>query len=238
LVWLLFGVLANRLRLSPLVGYLVAGLLIGPFTPGFVADQGLAPQLAEIGVILLMFGVGLHFSLSDLLAVRATAVPGALGQMTLVTGLGFGLVYIPGWTLGAGIVFGLALSVASTVVFLRALQDRRLAQTDAGRIAVGWLVVEDLAMVLALVLLPALEGVLGGTQAAQVADMGIARFFEPNNLWGALAVTVAKLVAFAVVMFVVGRRLIPWALHYIAHTGSRELFRLAVLAIALDFSPA
>ena len=230
---LLFGVLANRLRLSPLVGYLVAGVLIGPFTPGFVADQGLAAQLAEIGVILLMFGVGLRFSLSDLLAVRATAVPGALGQMTLVTGLGLGLAYVLGWTLGAGIVFGLALSVASTVVVLRGLQDRRLVQTDAGRIAVGWLVVEDLAMVLVLVLLPALEGVLGGTQAAQVADTGIASFFEPNNLWGALGITVAKLVAFAVVMFVVGRRLIPWTLHYIAHTGSRELFRLAVLAIAL-----
>jgi CPA2 family monovalent cation:H+ antiporter-2 len=230
---LLFGVLANRLRLSPLVGYLVAGVLIGPFTPGFVANQGLAAQLAEIGVILLMFGVGLRFSLSDLLAVRATAVPGALGQMTLVTGLGLGLAYILGWTLGAGIVFGLALSVASTVVVLRGLQDRRLVQTDAGRIAVGWLVVEDLAMVLVLVLLPALEGVLGGTQAAQIADTGIASFFEPNNLWGALGITVAKLVAFAVVMFVVGRRLIPWTLHYIAHTGSRELFRLAVLAIAL-----
>ncbi|MGH6821226.1 MAG: cation:proton antiporter, partial [Methylocella sp.] len=138
-----------------------------------------------------------------------------------------------GWTLGAGIVFGLALSVASTVVVLRGLQDRRLVQTDAGRIAVGWLVVEDLAMVLVLVLLPALEGVLGGTQAAQVADTGIASFFETNNLWGALGITVAKLVAFAVVMFVVGRRFIPWTLHYIAHTGSRELFRLAVLAIAL-----
>jgi monovalent cation:H+ antiporter-2, CPA2 family len=129
---LLFGVLANRLRLSPLVGYLVAGVLIGPFTPGYVADQGLAAQLAEIGVILLMFGVGLRFSLSDLLAVRATAVPGALGQMTLVTGLGLGLAYVFGWTLGAGIVFGLALSVASTVVVLQGLQDRRLVQTDAG----------------------------------------------------------------------------------------------------------
>jgi len=158
---------ANRLRLPPLVGYLVAGVLIGPFTPGFVANQGLAAQLAEIGVILLMFGVGLRFSLPDLLAVRATAVPGALGQMTLVTGLGLGLAYVLGWTLGAGIVFGLALSVASTVVVLRGLQDRHLVQTDAGRIAVGWLVVEDLAMVLVLVLLPALEGVLGGTQAAR-----------------------------------------------------------------------
>jgi monovalent cation:H+ antiporter-2, CPA2 family len=175
---LLFGVLANRLRLSPLVGYLVAGVLIGPFTPGFVADQGLAAQLAEIGVILLMFGVGLRFSLSDLLAVRATAVPGALGQMILVTGLGLGLAYVLGWTLGAGIVFGLALSVASTVVVLRGLQDRRLVQTDAGRIAVGWLVVEDLAMVLVLVLLSSLESVLGGT--AQVADTGIASFFEPT----------------------------------------------------------
>jgi CPA2 family monovalent cation:H+ antiporter-2 len=143
----LFGTLANRLRLSPLVGYLVAGVLIGPFTPGYVADQGLALQLAEIGVILLMFGVGLHFSLSDLLSVRAIAVPGALGQIAIATLMGLGLAHLLGWTVGAGLVFGLALSVASTVVLLRALQERRLVETERGHIAIGWLIVEDLAMV-------------------------------------------------------------------------------------------
>jgi monovalent cation:H+ antiporter-2, CPA2 family len=157
-----FGTVAQRLRLSPLVGYLVAGVLIGPFTPGYVADQALAPQLAELGVILLMFGVGLHFSLSDLMSVRSIAVPGALGQMMFVSILGFGLAYAMGWSTGAGAVFGLALSVASTVVVLRALQEKRLVKTERGRIAVGWLIVEDLAIVLALVLLPALARVLGG----------------------------------------------------------------------------
>lgn len=157
-----FGALAQRLRLSPLVGYLLAGVLIGPFTPGYVADQELAPQLAEIGVILLMFGVGLHFSLSDLMAVRAIAVPGAIGQIAFATLLGMALAWALGWSTGAGIVFGLALSVASTVVLLRAMQERRLVETEKGRIAVGWLIVEDLAMVLTLVLLPALAGVLGG----------------------------------------------------------------------------
>src|SRR4028118_1960170 len=154
-----FGTIAQRLRLSPLVGYLVAGVLIGPFTPGYVADQALAPQLAELGVILLMFGVGLHFSLSDLLAVRAIALPGAVGQIALATLLGMALAWALGWSLGAGIVFGLALSVASTVVLLRALQERRLVESEKGRIAVGWLIVEDLAMVLTLVLLPALARV-------------------------------------------------------------------------------
>ena len=158
------GVLANRLRLSPLVGYLVAGVLVGPFTPGFVADQALAPQLAEIGVILLMFGVGLHFSLKDLLAVRTIAVPGAIGQIVLVTLLGFGLAQVFGWGWGAGIIFGLALSVASTVVVLHVLQERRLLETERGRIAVGWLIVEDLVMVLALVLIPALAGLMGGSR--------------------------------------------------------------------------
>src|SRR3712207_77414 len=156
------GAVAQRLKLSPLVGYLLAGVLIGPFTPGYVADQELAPQLAEIGVILLMFGVGLHFSLSDLMAVRAIAIPGALGQIGLATLLGMALAWALGWSIGAGIVFGLALSAASTVVLLRALQERRLIETERGRIAVGWLIVEDLAMVLALVLLPALSGLLGG----------------------------------------------------------------------------
>src|SRR5471030_2599828 len=157
----LFGMLANRLKISPLVGYLAAGVLAGPFTPGFVADTSLASELAEIGVILLMFGVGLHFSVKDLLSVKSVAVPGALLQMTIGTLLGLGLARLMGWSVAAGLVYGLALSVASTVVTMRALQDRRLVETHRGRIAVGWLVVEDFAMVLALVLLPALAGFLG-----------------------------------------------------------------------------
>ncbi|WP_375409990.1 YbaL family putative K(+) efflux transporter [uncultured Methylobacterium sp.] len=229
----IFGVIAQRLRLSPLVGYLLAGVMLGPFTPGFVADQALAPQLAEIGVILLMFGVGLHFSLADLIAVRAIAVPGAVGQITLVTLLGLGLALLLGWTWGAGIIFGLALSVASTVVVLRALQERRLVETERGRIAVGWLIVEDLAMVLALVLIPALAGLMGGQPLAQGDGSALPSWLEPHTLWGALAITFIKLAAFTALMLVVGRRVIPWILHYVAHTGSRELFRLAVLAIAL-----
>ena len=227
-----FGALAQRLRLSPLVGYLVAGVLIGPFTPGYVADQELAPQLAEIGVILLMFGVGLHFSLSDLLAVRAIAVPGAIGQIAFATLLGMALAHALGWPFGTGIVFGLALSVASTVVLLRALQERRIVETERGRIAVGWLIVEDLAMVLALVLLPALSGLLGGRVPA--GDGGrLAASLGATGVWAVLALTVAKVAAFVALMLVVGRRLIPWILHAVAHSGSRELFRLAVLAIAL-----
>lgn len=165
-----FGALAHRLKVSPLVGYLLAGVIVGPFTPGYVADQGLATELAEIGVILLMFGVGLHFSLKDLMSVRAIAIPGALVQMTVATLLGMGLGHLLGWSLLSGLVFGLALSVASTVVLLRALQERRIVQTDRGRIAVGWLIVEDLAMVLALVLLPALAG--GLSQAAGSPSLG------------------------------------------------------------------
>ncbi|WP_375459344.1 YbaL family putative K(+) efflux transporter [uncultured Enterovirga sp.] len=232
----IFGTLAQRVRLSPLVGYLVAGILIGPFTPGYVADQELAPQLAEIGVILLMFGVGLHFSLADLLAVRAIAIPGAVGQMVIATGLGMGLAWLLGWPMGGGLVFGLALSVASTVVLLRALQERRLVETEKGRIAVGWLIVEDLAMVLALVLLPAVAGLLGGKAdggAAPVAPGGLAAWLNPQSVWAVLGLTLLKLVGFVAAMLVVGRRVIPWILHYVAHTGSRELFRLSVLAIAL-----
>jgi CPA2 family monovalent cation:H+ antiporter-2 len=232
-----FATIAQRLRLSPLIGYLVAGVLIGPFTPGYVADLNLAPQLAELGVILLMFGVGLHFSLSDLLAVRAIAVPGAVGQIAIATLLGMGLAWLLGWSLGAGIVFGLALSVASTVVLLRALQERRLLDTEKGRIAVGWLIVEDLAMVLTLVLLPAVAGLLGGRAdpgAAQHGDgFGLAAWLQPQSVWELLALTLVKVAAFVALMLVVGRRAIPWLLHYVAHTGSRELFRLAVLAIAL-----
>src|ERR1700754_1123820 len=227
-----FGALANRFRIPPLVGYLVAGVLVGPNTPGFVADAGLANELAEIGVILLMFGVGLHFSLKDLLSVRAIAVPGAIVQIGFATLLGVGLAWLLGWSMGAGLVFGLALSVASTVVLLRALQERRLIETERGRIAVGWLIVEDLAMVLALVLLPALAGVLGG---APQADDHASLLSLPASygIGGVVGITLAKVVAFVAVMLVVGRRVIPWILNYVAHTGSRELFRLAVLAIAL-----
>ena len=218
------GTLANRLRLPPLAGYLLAGVLVGPFTPGFVADQPLALELAEIGVILLMFGVGLHFSLDDLLSVRAIAVPGAVVQIAAATLLGMGLAWAMGWPPGAGLIFGLALSVASTVVLLRALEERRLVQTDRGRIAVGWLIVEDLAMVLALVILPAAAGLLGGAEGAAGGAGGLA---------GALGLTLLRVAAFVAFMLVVGRRVIPWMLHYIVHTGSRELFSLCVLAIAL-----
>jgi CPA2 family monovalent cation:H+ antiporter-2 len=221
----LLAAVAQRLRVSPLVGYLVAGVLLGPAVPGFyTADQALANELAEIGIILLMFGVGLHFSLKDLLSVRAIALPGAIVQIVVATALGMGLAHAFGWSLGAGLVFGLALSVASTVVLLRALQERRLVETERGRIAVGWLIVEDLAMVLTLVLLPALAPILKGGASA-------------GGDWTALAIpvviTIGKVVAFVAVMLIVGRRVIPWILHTVVHTGSRELFRLSVLAIAL-----
>ncbi|ALN62841.1 inner membrane protein ybaL [Lysobacter antibioticus] len=217
----IFGANAQRLRLSPLVGYLIAGIIAGPFTPGFVGDQTLAPQLAEIGVILLMFGVGLHFSLRDLLEVKNIALPGAVVQIVAATALGWVMAWLLGWSHGAGLVFGLALSVASTVVLLRALEERRLVETAKGRIAVGWLIVEDLAMVLALVLLPALSGLLKGevTEGAEV--------------WSQLFITLAKVGAFIAVMLIVGRRVIPWILERVAGTGSRELFTLCVLAIAL-----
>lgn len=219
----ILGLGVQRLRLSPLVGYLLAGVIMGPFTPGYVADQNIASELAEIGIILLMFGVGLHFSLKDLLSVKAIAIPGAVVQIAAATVMGVGLGYALGWPLGGGLVFGLALSVASTVVLLRALQDRRLVDSDRGRIAVGWLIVEDLAMVLTLVLLPALAGMLKGEAG--------------GTSWSAAALpvvlTLGKVAAFVAFMLLVGRRVIPWLLHYVAHTGSRELFRLAVLAISL-----
>ena len=221
-----FGLAVQRLRLPPLVGYLLAGIAIGPFTPGFVADQGIANQLAEIGIILLMFGVGLHFSLDDLLSVRAIAVPGALVQALVAIPLAMTLAWWQGWSPGAGLVFGIALSIASTVVVLRMLQERRLLDTERGKIAVGWLIVQDLAMVLVLVLLPALAGVLRGEGEAP----------EPSALLETLTITLGKIVGFVVVMLLVGKKLIPALLHYVAHTGSRELFRLAVLAIALGFA--
>ncbi|HEX6958564.1 MAG TPA: YbaL family putative K(+) efflux transporter [Ferrovibrio sp.] len=221
-----FGAIANRLRISPLVGYLLAGVLVGPFTPGFVGDQNLANELAEIGVILLMFGVGLHFSLKDLLSVKAIAIPGAVAQIALATILGMGLSWALGWPVATGFVFGLALSTASTVVLLRAMQERRLVETERGRIAIGWLIVEDIAMVAALVLLPALGGILSP------GENGVAAM-PAGDIAKALALTFGKVAAFMILMVVVGRRLVPWILHYVVHTGSRELFRLAVLAIAL-----
>ena len=225
-----FGAIANRLRFPPLVGYLFAGIVVGPRTPGFVADQALASELAELGVILLMFGVGLHFKLKDLLAVKNIAIPGAVVQIAAATGMGTALALVMGWNVGAGLVFGLALSVASTVVLLRALQERREIETERGRIAVGWLIVEDLAMVLALVLLPPLAGLLGGN--AKEATDPLAQYLG-LGLTGVILLTFAKVVLFVVLVFAVGKRLIPWVLHSTAHTGSRELFRLAVLAIVL-----
>lgn len=225
-----FGAIANRLRLPPLVGYLFAGLLVGPHTPGFIADQSLAAELAELGVILLMFGVGLHFSLKDLLSVKSIAVPGAIVQILIATALGTGIALLLGWNFGGGLVFGLALSVASTVVLLRALQERRLIDSERGRIAVGWLIVEDLAMVLVLVLLPAIAELLGSGSGEKSAYAGS---YLGSGLSAVLIITFAKVAAFVAVMLVFGRRIIPWLLRFIAKTGSRELFRLAVLAIAL-----
>ncbi|MDH6265923.1 CPA2 family monovalent cation:H+ antiporter-2 [Rhizobium sp. SG_E_25_P2] len=234
----ILGALANRLKLPPLVGYLVAGILVGPHTPGFVADQSLGAELAEIGVILLMFGVGLHFSLKDLLSVRMIAVPGAIVQIGFATLLGWGLGALMGWPLGGSLVFGLALSVASTVVLLKALQERRLVDSDRGRIAVGWLIVEDLAMVLALVLIPAAAGVVGGAGAAEQSHDSLAIMLSEAlnfdlGIGAVIMITLVKVAAFVAFMLVVGRRVIPAILHRIAHTGSRELFRLGVLAIAL-----
>ncbi|ANB18277.1 YbaL family putative K(+) efflux transporter [Dokdonella koreensis] len=221
-----FGMVAQRLRLSPLFGYLVAGVCVGPFTPGFVADAGLAHELSEIGVILLMFGVGLHFSLGDLLSVRKIAIPGAVVQITIATGLGMLLAWTLGWTWGAGLIFGISLSVASTVVLLRALEERRLLETMRGRIAIGWLIVEDLVTVLVLVMLPALSGLLGGKMEEGVAG-------DTASILAALGWTMAKVTLFIVLMFAVGRRVIPWALERTAAIGSRELFTLAILAISL-----
>ncbi|WP_413625564.1 YbaL family putative K(+) efflux transporter [Luteibacter sp. Lutesp34] len=220
-----FGALALRLRLPVLAGYLVAGVVAGPFTPGYVADAHIAQELADLGVILLMFGVGLHFSLKDLLAVKAISIPGAAGQMGVATGLGMVLGWALGWPPAQSFVFGLALSVASTVVLLRAMEERRLLDSDRGRIAVGWLIVEDLAMVLALVLLPAIGGFLGAGHDGPAPGMGA--------LLETVAWTIGKVVVFVALMLIVGKRAIPWVLQTVSASGSRELFRLAVLAIAL-----
>lgn len=222
----LLGMIAQRLKISPLVGYLAAGVLAGPFTPGFVADAALAPELAEIGVILLMFGVGLHFSLKDLLAVKAIAIPGAIAQIAVATLLGLGLSMLFGWGIFTGIVFGLCLSTASTVVLLRALEERQLIESQRGQIAIGWLIVEDLAMVLTLVLLPAAAAIMN-TDDASFSELALS-----------LAWTIGKVVLFIFIMIVVGRKVIPWILSRTASTGSRELFTLAVLALALGIAYA
>ena len=220
-----FGAIAHRLRLAPLVGYLIAGVVVGPFTPGIVADQALAAQLADIGVILLMFGVGLHFSLPDLFSVRHVAIPGALTQMIVVGGLGTLVGWMLGFTVGGGLVYGLSLSVTSTVVLTRSFQDRHLMETERGHIAVGWSIVQDIATVLALVLLPPLAASLNSGNG--LAD------FDLTSLVAAVALTFGTLGVFVALLFLVGRRVIPLMLHYTAHTGSRELFRLAVLSVAL-----
>ncbi len=224
---LIFGFIATRLKLPALVGYLAAGIVIGPATPGFAADTELAGQLAEIGVMLMMFGVGLHFSLDDLWDVRRIALPGAILQIAVATAMGMGLAHVWGWSIGGGLVFGLALSVASTVVLLRALEERGILDSLNGRIAVGWLVVEDLVTVLVLVLLPPLAGSLGGT--VDPANAGA-------SLWYTLAVTFGQVAGFIVFMLVVGRRLFPWILWQVARTGSRELFTLCVVAAAVGIA--
>jgi monovalent cation:H+ antiporter-2, CPA2 family len=218
----IFGIIANRLRIAPVVGYLLAGIVVGPFTPGFVADVSLAHELAEVGVMLLMFGVGLHFSIGDLWSVRKIAIPGAIVQIVVATVLGWGLAYGIGWSLGTGLMFGLTLSTASTVVLLRALEDRRLIDMQEGRIAVGWLIVEDVAMVVALVVVPALSSALSGI--GEVAQLG--------TLLTSVGMTLGKIALFVAFMLFIGKRLIPWALDQVSKTGSRELFTLAVLAIA------
>jgi monovalent cation:H+ antiporter-2, CPA2 family len=222
----LFGLAAVRLRLSPLVGYLLAGVALSPYTPGLVADPHIAPQLAEIGVMLLMFGVGTHFSLRDLLAVRSVAVPGALAQIAVATALGMGVAHFWGWPPGGALIFALALSVASTVVLLRALEQQGTLASEDGRIAVGWLVIEDLITVLILVLLPVLATVLGapGPEGATAGAAELAR---------TLGITLGKVALFVALMLLVGARVFPWILAHVVRTGSRELFTLAAVALAL-----
>ncbi|HJR15224.1 MAG TPA: cation:proton antiporter, partial [Gemmatimonadales bacterium] len=222
---LIMGFLAARLKLPPLVGYLVAGIIIGPATPGFVADVRLAGQLAEIGVMLMMFGVGLHFSLADLFAVRGIAIPGAIVQTLVATALGAGTAMWWGWSLGSALVFGLSLSVASTVVLLRALEARGVLNTVNGQIAVGWLIVEDLVMVVILVLLPAMAEMLGGTAIESQAS--------PRSAGSDLLVTLAQIAAFLAIMLIAGRRMLPPLLWAVARTGSRELFTLAIISAAV-----
>jgi CPA2 family monovalent cation:H+ antiporter-2 len=230
----LLGLLADRLRLPVIAGYLMAGVVLGPFTPGIVADLDIASQLSEVGVILLMFGVGLHFSMEDLMSVRGIAVAGALAQIAVACLTGMGLGWALGWGPAGGAILGLSLSVASTVVLLRLLTERHLLAEDTGRVAIGWLVMQDLVMVVVLLLIPPLAGLLGGTEApllpgaaTEVARLGI------SPIWATLLTTGAKVLSFVALMLLVGRRVIPWVLHYVDDVAPPELFRLAVLAIAL-----
>jgi CPA2 family monovalent cation:H+ antiporter-2 len=227
-VALILGFLAERVKIPALLGYLLAGIIIGPSTPGFVADMQIASELSEIGVMLLMFGVGLHFSIADLLSVKRIAIPGAIVQMSLATLLGAALSHWWGWSWGSGLIFGLCLSCASTVVLLKALEARGILESMNGRIAVGWLVVEDLATVLVLVLLPPLAGMLGGSTGVVSAQEG--------PLWVTLGKTLLQIVAFVALMLIGGRRALPWMLWQVARTGSRELFTLAVVAIAIGIA--
>jgi CPA2 family monovalent cation:H+ antiporter-2 len=226
----ILGTIANRLRLPPLVGYLLAGVLIGTFTPDLVANATIAGQLAEIGVILLMFGVGLHFSVADLMAVRRIAITGAVAQIAVATAIGTAMSMLWGWSLGGGLVLGLCLSVASTVVLLKALEERNTLQTTNGRIAVGWLIVEDLAMVLVLVLLPALAEALGGKVP------GGAHAGGDHSLAVSLLITILKVGAFGAIVLTLGPRVLPWLLRQVARTGSRELFTLAVLTLSIGIA--
>lgn len=224
---LVLGLAANRLKLPALVGYLLAGILVGPYTPGFIADVDLSSQLAEIGVVLLMFGVGLHFSIKDLMAVKNIAVPGAVAQIAVATGMGALAAKAWGWNFGAGLTFGLALSVASTVVLLRALEQKGILETVNGQIAIGWLIVEDIAMVLVLVMLPAIDGSLSAANSSP--GLGLA---------GTLALTIGKVAVFVGLMLVIGRKAFPRLLWSVANTGSRELFNLAVIAVAVGVAYA
>ncbi len=222
---LLFGLLAERLKMPALIGYLLAGVLIGPATPGFVADVAIASQLSEIGVMLLMFGVGLHFSVKDLLSVKGIALPGALAQMAIATLLGMLVAHVWGWSLGAGLIFGLSLSCASTVVLLKALTSQGILDSMHGKIAVGWLVVEDMVTVLVLVLMPALASLLGGHAPA------LANASQP--IWQTLGITLLEITGFIALMLIVGKRALSWLLWVVAGTGSRELFTLTVVATAI-----
>jgi monovalent cation:H+ antiporter-2, CPA2 family len=223
---LVFGYIATLFKAPPLVGYLAAGILIGPTTPGFVGDPALAAQLAEIGVMLLMFGVGLHFSIKDLMAVKRVAIPGAILQILVATAVGMAVALVWGKPLMGALVYGVCLSVASTVVLLRTLEARGLLLTDDGKLAVGWLVVEDLVMVLVLVLLPVAATVLPALTNGDQASIAL-------DVWLSIGVTLLKVLAFVVLMLVVGKRLLPWVLQRVAQTQSRELFNLAVIAVAL-----
>ena len=223
---LILGFVAERCKVPALVGYLLAGILLGPATPGYVADVAIASQLAEIGVMLLMFGVGLHFSINDLMTVKRIALPGAIVQMTIATLLGMGLASWWGWRFGEGLIFGLALSCASTVVLLKALESRGILDSMNGKIAVGWLVVEDLLTVLVLVLMPPLAAILGGAAAESTAA----------PLWQTISITLLQVTGFIVLMLVVGKRLLPWMLWHVAKTGSRELFTLSVVSAAIGIA--